>query len=53
MKDVEIVRNVRFDETVFPGEKGGSRSDCGRNDSDDDYADLPDVADTESVPRMN
>jgi hypothetical protein len=34
--------------TVFPGEKGGSRSDYGRNDSDDDYADLPDVADTES-----
>jgi hypothetical protein len=48
MKDVEIVRNVRFDETVFPGEDGGSSSDGGRDDSDDDYDDLPGLADTES-----
>jgi hypothetical protein len=47
-KDVEIVRNVRFDETVFPGEQGGSSSDGGRDDPDDDYADLSDFADTES-----
>jgi hypothetical protein len=47
-KDVEIVRNVRFDETVFPGEEGGSSSDGGRDDSGDDYADLPGLADTES-----
>jgi hypothetical protein len=40
-KDVEIVRNVQFDETVFLGEEGGSSSDGGRDDSDDDYADLP------------
>jgi hypothetical protein len=47
-KDVEFVRNVRFDETVFPGEEGGSSLDGGRDDPDDDYADLPGLADTES-----
>jgi hypothetical protein len=46
-KEVEIVRNVRFDDTVFPGGEGGSSSDVGRDDSDNDYVDMPDLADTE------
>jgi hypothetical protein len=47
-REVEIVRNARFDETAFPGEEAESSSDVGCDDSDDDYSDLPSLADTES-----